>query len=98
MDETPFTSETIIILFLSSSELGSDAGSRAGSVLSSRSNLRDLRKRLSKAMDPQGYLLGANIGEPCLNAVCSRLFKIVGSHSRDTFNVAFESGVKRNDR
>ncbi|KIH68858.1 hypothetical protein ANCDUO_00801, partial [Ancylostoma duodenale] len=41
-------------VILAGSELGSEAGSCGGSVMSSRSNLRELRKRLSKAMDPQG--------------------------------------------
>ncbi|EYC29676.1 hypothetical protein Y032_0006g3117 [Ancylostoma ceylanicum] len=51
MSDSKYMYRSVIV---ASSELGSEAGSCGGSVMSSRSNLRELRKRLSKAMDPQG--------------------------------------------
>ncbi|ETN71003.1 hypothetical protein NECAME_14389 [Necator americanus] len=51
MGDSKYMYRSVIV---ASSEFGSDAGSYGGSVMSSKSNLQELRKRFSKAMDPQG--------------------------------------------
>ncbi|CAJ0588042.1 unnamed protein product [Cylicocyclus nassatus] len=51
MGDSKYMYQSVIV---ASSELGSDVCSFEGSVMSTRSNLHELRKRLSKVMDPQG--------------------------------------------